>query len=176
MQESPFNMFPELSTERLQLRQLNFDDKKAIFRLRSNREVNEFLDRETPKNLNQAEGFIQTCLDGFENESQILWALVSQTSNQLIGTVALNNIDTENKFSTIAGEINPDYQDEGYMSEAMKVVLDFAIMSLNLTTIEASIHHNNTAATALLEKFLFSLQAEREDTRSKDYRIYKFGS
>ena len=72
--------------------------------------------------------------------------------------------------------MNPDYQDEGYMSEAMKVVLDFGIMSLNLKTIEANTHHNNTASIALLEKFLFTLQAEREDTASKDHRIYKFGS
>ena len=176
MQESSFNTFPELSTERLQLRQLNFDDKKAIFRLRSNKEINEFLERETPKNLNQAEGFIQTSLDAFENENHILWALVSQDSNQLIGTIALENIDTSNHFATIVCEMNPDYQDEGYMSEAMKTVLDFAIMSLNLTTIEATTHHNNTAAIALLDKFLFTLQAEKEDTQSKDNRIYKFGS
>ena len=176
MQESSFTMFPELSTERLQLRQITFDDKKAIFRLRSNKEINEFLEREIPKNLNQAEGFIQTCLDAFENENSIFWALVSQNSNQLIGTVALNNIDTENSFATIACEMNPDYQDEGYMSEAMKVVLDYAIMSLNVSTIEASAHHNNEAAIALLEKFLFTVQTEREDTQSKDHRIYKFGS
>ena len=145
-------------------------------RAQESRGLGDVYKRQIPKNLNQAEGFIQTCLDAFENENSIFWALVSQNSNQLIGIISLNDIDTENNFAKIACEMNPDYQDEGYMSEAMKVVLDYAIMSLNVSTIEASAHHNNEAAIALLEKFLFTVQTEREDTQSKDHRIYKFGS
>ncbi len=176
MQEFSFTTFPELTTERLILRQLTFDDKKAIFRLRSNKEVNELIERETPKNLNQAEGFIQTCLDEFENENRVFWAMVLENTNQLIGTIVFHKVDLENNYAEIGYEMNPDYQDEGYMSEAMKVVLDFGIMSMNLKTIEAYTHHNNTASIALIEKFLFALQPERKDEAIEDNRIYKFGS
>ena len=176
MQEFSFTDFPELSTERLILRQLSFDDKKAIFRLRSNIEVNEFIQRETPKNLNQAEGFIQTCLDEFENENRVFWAMVQEDTNQLIGTIVYHRVDLENNYAEIGYEMNPDYQDEGYMSEAMKTVLDFGIMSMNLKTIEAFTHHNNTASIALLEKFLFTLQSDRKDETNENNRIYKFGS
>jgi len=176
MQEFSFTTFPELTTERLILRQLTFDDKKAIFRLRSNKEVNELIERETPKNLNQAEGFIQTCLDEFENENRVFWAMVLENTNQLIGTIVFHKVDLENNYAEIGYEMNPDYQDEGYMSEAMKVVLDFGIMSMNLKTIEAYTHHNNTASIALIEKFLFVLQPERKDEAIEDNRIYKFGS
>ena len=176
MSEFSFTIFPELSTERLNLRQLTFDDKKAIFRLRSNKEVNEFIERETPKNLNQAEGFIQTCLDEFENENRVFWAMVLEDSNQLIGTIVFHKVDLENNYAEIGYEMNPDFQDEGYMSEAMKTVLDFGIMSMNLKTIEAYTHHNNTASIALLEKFLFALQPERKDEAIESNRIYKFGS
>jgi len=176
MQDFSFTDFPELTTERLVLRQLTFDDKKAIFRLRSNKEINELIERETPKNLNQAEGFIQTCLDAFENKNRVFWAVVLEGSNQLIGTIVFHKVDLENNYAEIGYEMNPDYQDEGYMSEAMKVVLDFGIMSMNLKTIEAYTHHNNAASIALLEKFLFTLQAERKDAAIADNRIYKFGS
>ncbi len=176
MQEFSFTDFPELTTERLVLRQLTFDDKKAIFRLRSNKEINELIERETPKNLNQAEGFIQTCLDEFENGNRVFWAMVLEDSNQLIGTIVLHKVDLENNYAEIGYEVNPDFQDEGYMSEAMKVVLDFGIMSMNLKTIEAYTHHNNTASIALIEKFLFVLQPERKDEAIEDNRIYKFGS
>ena len=176
MQEFSFTDFPELSTERLILRQLSFDDKKAIFRLRSNIEVNEFIQRETPKNLNQAEGFIQTCLDEFENENRVFWAMVQEDTNQLIGTIVYHRVDLENNYAEIGYEMNPDYQDEGYMSEAMKTVLDFGIMSMNLKTIEAFTHHNNTASIALLEKFLFTLQSDRKDETNENNHIYKFGS
>ena len=175
MQEFSFTDFPELTTERLDLRQLTFDDKKAIFRLRSNIEVNEFIKRETPKNLNQAEGFIQVCLDEFENENRIFWAMTQKDSNQLIGTIVLHKIDIENGYAEIGYEMNPDYQDDGYMSEAMNKVLDFGITTMDLKTIEAFTHHNNTASIALLEKYLFVLQPERKCEEVEDNRIYKFG-
>ena len=176
MQEFSFTDFPELTTKRLVLRQLTFDDKKAIFRLRSNKEINELIERETPKNLNQAEGFIQTCLDAFENKNRVFWAVVLEDSNQLIGTIVFHKVDLENNYAEIGYEMNPDYQDEGYMSEAMSAILDFGIMSMNLKIIEAYTHHNNTASIALLEKFLFILQPERKDEAIEDNRIYKFGS
>jgi ribosomal-protein-alanine N-acetyltransferase len=176
MQEFSFTLFPELSTERLVLRQLTFDDKKAIFRLRSNKEINEFIQRETLKNLNQAEGFIQTCLDEFEKENRVFWAMVLEDSDQLIGTIVLHKVDLENNYAEIGFEMSPDYQDEGYMSEAMSTVLDFGTTAMTLKTIEAYTHQNNTASIALLEKCLFVLQPERKDEAVEDNRIYKFGS
>lgn len=173
MQEFSFNLFPELSTERLVLRQLNFDDKKAIFRLRSNKEINEFIERDTPQNLNQAEGFIQTCLDEFENENRVFWAMAQEDSNQLIGTIVFHKIDLENNYAEIGYELNPDYQDEGYMSEAMKTILEFGKTAMHLNIVEAFTHQNNTASIALLEKHQFALQSERKDENFEDNRIYK---
>ncbi|MEE9407868.1 MAG: GNAT family N-acetyltransferase [Polaribacter sp.] len=176
MQEFSFSTFPELSTERLTLRQLTFDDVKPIFRLRSNKEINELITRETPKNLNEAEAFIDTCLNEFVNENRIFWGLELNSTKQLIGSIALHRIDLENNFAEVGYEVNPDYQDEGYMSEAMSKVLDFGITSMNLQKLEAFTHQNNTASIALLEKYLFVLQPERKDENIEDNRIYKFGS
>ena len=44
-----FTPFPVLETERLTLRELNLNDAKAIFGLRTNKEVNEFIDRRSTK-------------------------------------------------------------------------------------------------------------------------------
>lgn len=173
MSEFSFNIFPELSTQRLTLRQLSFEDKKAIFRLRSNKDINQFIERETPKNLNQAEGFIQTCLDEFENENRVFWAMISDDYNQLIGTIVFHKIDLENNYAEIGYEMNPDYQEEGYMSEAMKTVLDFGKNSMDLKTIEAYTHHNNTASIALLEKHNFVLQSDKRDKEIENNRIYQ---
>ncbi len=173
MQEFSFTIFPELSTERLVLRQLTFEDKKAIFRLRSNKEINEFIKRETPKNLNQAEGFIQTCLDEFEKENRIFWAIIEEDSNQLIGTIVYHKVDLENNYAEIGCELDPDYQEEGYMNEAMEAVLEFGKSSMQLKTIEAFTHHNNIASITLIEKHQFVLQPERKDDDFEDNRIYR---
>ncbi len=165
-------IFPELSTERLVLRQLSFDDRKAIFKLRSNREINELITRETPKNLNESEAFIQTCIDEFENENRIFWAIRLENNNQLIGTIVFHKINAENFYAEIGYEMNPDYQQEGYMDEAMKAVLDYGKLTMSLKSIEAYTHKNNIASISLLEKHQFVLQEDKKDDAIEDNRIF----
>ncbi|QXP74566.1 GNAT family N-acetyltransferase [Tenacibaculum sp. HL-MS23] len=153
-------IFPELSTERLTLRQLSFNDKRTIFKLRSNKEINKLIVRDTPKNLNDADSFIQTCLDEFEKGNRIFWAIQHQESNQIIGTIVYHNINAENNYAEIGYELNPDFQNEGFMSEAMATVLEYGKSVLELNTIEAFTHQNNTASTTLLEKHQFILDDE----------------
>lgn len=149
--------FPELSTERTILRQLSFKDKRAIFKLRSNKDINKLITRQIPKNLNDADAFIEGCLSEFENENCIFWAMQLQETQQIVGTIALNKINSKNSYAEIDYELSPDYQKEGLMTEAMKVVLEFGKNTLNLKTIDAFTHKNNNDSITLLEKHQFTL-------------------
>lgn len=166
-------IFPKLSTERLTLRQLSLKDKRAIFKLRSNKAINKLIIRETPKNLNDAEAFIQTCLDEFENKNLVFWAIQLVESNTIVGTIGLHEIDTENSYAEIGYELNPDYQKEGFMDESMKAVLEFGKSTLALQTIEAFTHQNNNDSTTLLEKNKFILQADKKDNLIEDNRVFR---
>ena len=53
-----FTPFPVLKTERLILRQLISSDDKEIFALRSNDNVNKYLDRKPSKSIDDAKNFI----------------------------------------------------------------------------------------------------------------------
>ena len=92
--------FPELSSERLTLRQLSFKDKRDIFKLRANKEVNKLITRETPKNLNDADAFIQTCLDEFEKGNRIFWAIEQKETYQMIGTHVASQKRTQRLMSS----------------------------------------------------------------------------
>ncbi|MCG1036398.1 GNAT family N-acetyltransferase [Polaribacter sargassicola] len=168
-----FSTFPVLETERLTLRALSLDDAKAIFGLRANKEVNEFIQRETPKNLAQTRGFIDSITELTANNKGILWAIQSNNSEELLGTIGLRNFETEDNYAEIGYEIHPDYQERGYMTEAIKEVIEYGFSKLNLKTIEAFTHKNNIASITLLDNQDFVLQTEREDENFKDNRIYK---
>ena len=165
-------IFPELSTERLVLRQLTLNDRKAIFKLRSNKEINKLIVRETPKNLNEAAAFIQVCLDEFEKEHRIFWAITLKSNAQIIGTIVFHNIIPENNYAEIGYELNPDYQKEGFMNEALAGVLDYGKVTLNLKLIEAFTHKNNNASISLLEKYQFSLLEDKKDEAIEDNRVF----
>ncbi|MBE7653102.1 GNAT family N-acetyltransferase [Tenacibaculum finnmarkense genomovar finnmarkense] len=166
-------IFPKLSTERLTLRQVSFNDKRAIFKLRSNKEINKLITRETPKNLNDADAFIQACLDNFETQSGIFWAIELQESAKIIGSINLYDINSEDNSAKISYELMPDYQKEGFMDQSMKTILAFTQLTAELKTIDAITHQNNSDAITLLEKNQFILQENKKEDLPEDNAIFR---
>ncbi|PQJ81337.1 GNAT family N-acetyltransferase [Polaribacter glomeratus] len=158
-----FTPFPVLETERLTLRALNLDDAKAIFGLRTNKEVNEFIDRKTPNNLSEARAFIDRISNLTLNNKGIFWVIESKSNHQLIGTVGLRNFEDEEDYAEIGYELDPISQQKGFMSEAFEAVLKFGFQEMELKTIEAFTHKNNMDSISLLEKQDFVFQPEIKD-------------
>ena len=164
--------FPNLDSERLVLRAITSTDKIAIFKLRTNKAINVFIQRDTPKNLNEADGFIQTCLEEFEKKRRIFWGIRLKESYELIGSIVFHQINSNQRYAEIGYEIHPDYQQDGYMSEALNTVLDYGKHILKLKTIEAFTHQNNVASIALLKRYGFSLSETKEDPIIAENRVF----
>lgn len=171
--EFNFTPFPILETERLTLRALTLDDAKAIFGLRTNKEVNKFIQREAPKNLSEARAFIDKISDLVTENDGIFWVLQSKSNNELLGTIGLRNFSADPNYAEIGYEIHPNYQERGYMTEAFEEVLEYGFNQMELKVIEAFTHDNNNASKALLEKHSFEFQPERTDDGFEHNRIYK---
>jgi len=168
-----FESFPKLETERLTLRQLNLNDAKSIFSLRTNKEVNEFITREVPNNLAEARAFIDSVTNLIDENKAIFWIIESKNNNELIGSIGLRHFDVEDNYAEIGYEINPSYQQRGLMNEAFEVVLKFAFEEMELEAIEAFTHMDNDASIALLEKHNFVYQSERIDDKVENNYIYR---
>jgi ribosomal-protein-alanine N-acetyltransferase len=59
------------------------------------------------------------------------------------------------------------------MSEAFDKILNFGFQNLDLKTIEAFTHKNNTASIALLQKQKFVLHPERREEGFENNRSYR---
>lgn len=158
-----FTTFPVLETERLTLRELNLNDTKAIFGLRTNKEVVEFIDRKTLNNLSETRAFIDRISQLTTNNKGVFWVIESKNNNQVIGTIGLRNFEDEEDYAEIGYELDPSYQQKGFMSEAFEVVLKYGFKQMELKTIEAFTHKNNTASISLLEKQKFVFEPEIKD-------------
>ena len=171
-----FTPFPVLETERLTLRALNLDDAKAIFGLRTNKEVNEFIDRKTPNNLSEARAFIDRISNLTFNNKGIFWVIESKSNHQLIGTIGLRNFEDEEEYAEIGYELDPIYQQKGFMSEAFEAILEFGFQEMELKTIEAFTHKNNSDSISLLKKQDFVFQPDIKDEGFENnisYRLIK---
>lgn len=168
-----FNPFPVLETDRLILRQLTLEDTKAIFGLRTNKEINTFITRNIPNNLSETRAFIDMISALVEKNDGVFWVIEAKQSNYLIGTIGLRHFEVDENYAEVGYELHPDFQERGFMSEALQEVLKFGFNNLNLKTIEAFTHKNNMASIALLEKHQFVFQPERKCNSVEDNRIWK---
>ena len=150
-----FTPFPVLTTERLTLRALTMEDAAAIFTLRSDVDINRYLDRKPSASIDDARNFIGNILKGIAADTFIYWVITLTDSKKLLGTICLFNFSEENKQCEIGYELRTDYQGQGIMKEAAIRVVDYVFDTLGLQKMEACTHKDNLSSTKLLEVLHF---------------------
>ena len=166
-----FTPFPILTTERLTLRQLSTDDRQNIFTLRSDTEINKYLDREPSKTIEDAINFIKKVNDNIKNNNSIYWAISLTSTKTFVGTICLFGFSNEKNSCEIGYELMTKFQRQGIMKEAIEQVIDYAFHALQFQKIVASTHHRNQSSTKLLTKFNF-LQSQDADKENPDLNIF----
>ena len=96
-----FSPFPNLKTGRLLLRQLTFEDENEIFFLRSDENVNRYVDRPKPNSLQDARDHIDKVNNGIANNKSVFWGITLLDNNSIIGTIFLWNISKENDTAEV---------------------------------------------------------------------------
>jgi ribosomal-protein-alanine N-acetyltransferase len=152
-----FSTFPVLYTERLVLRQLSQDDAPAIHELRSDPQVNAFVDRAYSTGLEDAKAHINKIEGLVKANESIYWAISLKENAALIGTICFWNLDIENDIAEIGYELLPQYHGQGIMLECIKKVIEFGFSKMGVKVITAFPASKNLASIRLLEKVNFKI-------------------
>ena len=159
-----FVPFPILATERLILRQLVINDEQEIFTLRSDSEINKYLDRQLSNTVEDARNFINKVNENINNNDSLYWAITLSDKNILVGTICLFGFSDDNYKCEIGYELLTNFQGQGIMKEATEKVIDYAFNTIKVQKIEAFIHRDNQSSIKLLEKFSFRNSNEPDKT------------
>ena len=154
-----FTPFPNLSTERLTLRQIKIEDENEIFTLRSDERVLKFLIRPKAKTIEDARIFIRKIIDAISKNEVVYWVISLKNDLKLIGTICYWNIAKEHFRAEIGFELLPDFQGKGIMQEALTKIIDYGFKVLELNSIKAYVNPNNLSAIKLLERNNFIREA-----------------
>lgn len=163
MQNAALAGFPVLVTERLTLRQLLLTDDQQIFSLRSNNEINKYLDRPLCSSVDDAGNFISKII----KSGALYWAITLTGKNILIGTICLFDFSDDHCECEIGYELLPDFQKQGIMKETVQKVIDYAFHTIAVKKITASLHRDNQNSIKLLRAFSFSNSDESGYTDSE---------
>jgi len=164
MLNKSFTPFPILITERLTLRQPVISDEQEIFTLRSDSEINKYLNRKVSHTIEDARDFINKVNDNINKNDSLYWAITLRDKNILVGTICLFCFSDENDQCEIGYELLTNFQGQGIMKEAAEKVIDYAFNTIKVQKIEAFLHRDNQRSIKLLDKFSFRNSHEPDKT------------
>ena len=130
-----------------------------------------YLNREFLKEFSPARSehfYTETYQEDLLNKQLIEWntdrsyrfyIALKEKPNYIIGTIALTNLVRGSFQSCFLGyQLDALHTNKGYMTEAVKHIVDFAFQDLQLHRIEGNIIPRNSASRTVLEKCGFTLE------------------
>jgi ribosomal-protein-alanine N-acetyltransferase len=152
IEQSVFEKFPVLQTQRLILRELRPADAAKIFSMRSNGMGNHFIARLKMTNRAAAERLIEKSIALHKNRNGIGWVGVLKDNNEIVGTCGFNNIDHYNMSAELGGELSTEHWGKKMAGEAVYEIIRFGFNIMNLHTIEAKVSPGNKGAILILKQ------------------------
>jgi ribosomal-protein-alanine N-acetyltransferase len=160
MLEINFTPFPNLDTERLQLRQVTAADADAILALRSNEQVMKYIPRPYLKNKEEALELIAMFDDKIENGIGINWGIsFLDEPEKLLGIIGHYRIKPEHYRAEVGYMLFPEYNGKGIVSEALRKVVEYGFKEMQLHSIEAILDPKNGGSEKVLLKNGFVKEA-----------------
>ena len=151
----------KIKTERLLLREIRKEDALDIFKGISDKEVSYFMfNIPQPYKLKDAKTFVEKNIAEINNKKRKSINLVIELilEKKIIGCIGLNELDYGRKLCSIGYWLNKNYWKNGYMSEAVKPLIDLAIKKLKMQRITLTCNAKNSGSIAIANKFGFKLE------------------
>lgn len=168
--------FPVLATERLFLRELQMEDEKEIFELRSNEQVNEFIERQRATSADDARNFIHFIHNCIRNNESLYWGIQLKEHPSLIGTICLWNFSSDGRKAEVGYELLPFFWKKGIMQEAFAKVVQYGFDNLKLSIIEAWTLSKNLNSIKFLQRNGFKVKPFIEGQNENGYVGYEMST
>ncbi len=134
--------------ERIIVRDLSFKDEEAFF--------------EYAKSPNVGPNAGWKPVESFELAKRLLagqilakdvFAIALKDSNKMIGSISIYNygIRKYNKVKQLGFSLSEDYWNQGYMTEAVKLVIDYVFNKTDCEVLEVGHHAGNIASKRVIE-------------------------
>lgn len=139
-----FDSIPTLKSERLLLRAIKAEDAKSIIEITV---YDGFFAKTEQDVLNILEKIHGNFIDG----DSILWGICLKETNEIIGNCGYSRGYPDN-IGEIGYVLREAYRGQGYMTEAVKLVVEFGLARMKLDNVVAYTDETNTASMAVLKR------------------------
>ncbi|WP_310831269.1 GNAT family N-acetyltransferase [Paenibacillus pedocola] len=147
---------PRLGGTRIELQPIAADHASALFEIWTHPAVAPWLDTPPLASVTDAEQLIALLLQMGREEESLRWS-ITLPDGEIIGSCGYNQWQLPGAYrGEIGCELSPSCWGQGYMREALELVLDFGFGTMGLNRIEALCHPGNIRAHGLFQALNFS--------------------
>ncbi|WP_310550641.1 GNAT family N-acetyltransferase [Paenibacillus glufosinatiresistens] len=162
---------PGLEGPRIVLRPLSTLDAEALLAVWTAEEASDWLGMPELSGAGSAEALIWLLLDMEREGDGLRWSLTLRDSGRVIGSAGFNAWqDSGARRGEIGCELHPGFWGHGYMTEALRLVLEFGFRKLRLNRIEAQCLRGNERSERLFNRLGF-----RKEGLLREYRLTRRG-
>jgi ribosomal-protein-alanine N-acetyltransferase len=155
-----------LTTTRLTLQRTDQSVMDYVFTQMNPQEQILFLGLKTVDDLHEQERRYQGGLSTY-NKKFCYFFLRTKDTNEHIGWCGYHTWYLDHCRAEVGYGLSPDYQNQGYRTEALKAILDYGFSELNLQRVEAFLSPTNVTSLRLMQIFGF----QKEGLLHEHYRV-----
>ena len=143
-----------ITSKRLILQEISWDDLDDIHFLHSCPEVDEFNTLGIPQNIEETREVIRPDVESQKSSPQksYTWKVCLKDSNTFIGLAGLTLSFDKYKLGEIYYKLLPSYWGRGYATEVAKILIKSGFEDFKLHKIEAGVSKENLKSIRVLEK------------------------
>ena len=159
-----FSRIPILETERLTLRRMRVNDAEDMFDYARRADVTRYLTWDCHADVLQTREYLKYVEEQYEDGEFYDWAIALRETGKMIGTCGFTSFDEKNNAAEVGYVLNPDYRGQGLMPEAVREILKFGFLRLNLHRITARYMEGIDASRRVMEKCGMSFEGTHRES------------
>ena len=146
---------PTINAARVSLRPIVENDIDSIYAIYSDPEVMRYWGALPMKDPLEAKDFLAEIFEDLRRRRCIQWGIARRTDNRIIGTVAFFHLDFVARKAEIGFALGRAHWGMGYMQEALRAAIGYAVNEMNFRRLEADVDPRNLTCIRLLERLGF---------------------
>lgn len=143
---------PDLHTPRLRLRKLNMRDAQDIYRYSRDPEVARHVLWDAHRSIGDSRAYLRYMLRRYRSHEPASWGIELIETGRIIGTIGFMWVQEDNAAAEVGYSLARDCWGRGYMTEALRAVIQYGFDHMTLNRIEAQHETTNPASGAVMRK------------------------
>ena len=156
-----------LESNRLVIRRIYISDAKEIFDGFVNQKEFLYWANKEERTLKQQIDSLNGIDEKYLNEFYFNWIITLKENGKIIGSINANKYEIKNSF-IINYAIDNRYTNNGYMSEALKRVLDYLLEEVKIQKIYCGCCIENIASKKVMQKYMTFIKTIKNHVTLKD--------